>query len=54
MVIDRIGNKDTALKIASLMGISQQQVKTDVDKNKQLDASVILGKDYQNLKPFKE
>jgi hypothetical protein len=54
MVIDRIGNKDTALKIASLMGISQQQVKTEVDKNKQLDASVILGKDYQNLKPFKE
>jgi hypothetical protein len=54
MVIDRIGKKDIALKIASLMGISQQQVKTEIDKNKQLDASVILGEDYKSLKPFTE
>jgi len=54
MVIDRIGKKDIALKIASLLGISSDQVKTEIDQSIQVDASIILGKDYTILTPFQE
>jgi len=53
-VIDRSGNRENALKIASFLGIDEKYVQTEKDKNKQLDASIILGKDYKNLKPFKK
>jgi hypothetical protein len=53
-VMDRIGNKDIALKIASILGIGEEQVETEIDESKQVAASVIIGKDYQKLKPFKK
>jgi hypothetical protein len=53
-VIDRSGNQENALKVASLLGIDEQYVQTEIDRNKQLDVSVILGKDYKNLRPFKK
>ena len=52
-VIDRSGNPDIARRIARILGISEAQVKTDIDKTKQLKASILLGKDYKNLTPFK-
>jgi hypothetical protein len=54
MVIDRIGEKQTAEKIAKIMGISNDQIKTEIDESKQLAASIVIGKDYKNLKPFKK
>jgi len=52
IVIDRAGNREIALKIAESLGISADQVKTEIDKSKQLAASVILGNDYKSLTPF--
>ncbi len=54
MVIDRIGKKEIASKIAGLLGISPDRVKTEIDQSMQVDASIILGKDYTNLTPFQE
>lgn len=51
-VIDRSGNRENALKVAFLLGIDEKYVQMEIDKNKQLDVSVILGKDYKKLKPF--
>ena len=54
MVIDRIGKKEIALKIAGLLGITPDQVKIEIDQSIQVDASIILGKDYTTLTPFQE
>ena len=54
MVIDRVGNKNNAEKIASILGIEDELVKTEINQSRQLDVTVILGKDYPTLKPFKE
>lgn len=53
-IIDRVGNKNTAKKIAKIMGINSEQVNTKIDKTKQLAASVIIGKDYKKLDAFKK
>lgn len=53
-VISRNGKKDEALRIAKILGIEQRYVVVKPDRNKQLSASVVLGKDYKNLKPFKK
>jgi len=54
MILDRVGDKDNAEKIAGILGIDDEQVKTEINPNRQLDVSVVLGKDYLNLKPFKK
>ena len=53
-VIDWMGNKKKAQEIARLLGIDPRRVKTQIDPTKQLDATIVLGKDYQQLKPFKK
>jgi len=54
MILDRVGDKDNAEKIAGILGIDDEQVKTEINPNRQLDVSVVLGKDYLNLKPYKK
>ena len=54
MVIDRTGDRKTAEKIAEALGIKSSQVSTEIDKSKLLVASIIIGKDYKNLKPFED
>ena len=53
-VIDRSGNLENARKIARILGVSEKQVKSEIDKSKQLKASILLGKDYKSLTPFKK
>jgi len=53
-VISRNGKKEEALHIARILGINKKYVKVKPDKNKQLAASVVLGKDYKQLKSFKK
>ena len=52
MVIDRVGNLETARKVAEELGI--QQVEQDIRPEYFLDASVVIGLDYETLRPFKE
>jgi len=54
MVIDRIGNLDAARRVAEALGIPPDQVHQRIQRQYSLDASVIIGHDYQQLHPFQE
>ncbi len=53
MVIDRVGDLQSARKVANVMGISHDRVVQEIDHDVFLDASIVLGRDYQSLRPFK-
>ena len=52
LVIDRTGNMANAYKIAEILGIDRKSVIQQINKNYFLDASIIIGKDFNNLKPY--
>jgi calcineurin-like phosphoesterase len=54
MVIDRTGNTKNANLVAQSLGISEKNVIEQVNRNYFLDATVVIGRDYLELKPFKE
>ena len=51
-VIDRIGNKANALKVAAALGIENVKVIQQLNENYFLDVSLVIGKDYYKLKPM--
>ncbi len=51
-VIDRIGNKANALKVAKAIGIENAKVIQQLNENYFLDVSLVIGKDYYKLKPI--
>ena len=53
-VIDRTGNAETARQVARALGLPEARVRTDVDPDLFLDASVVIGRDYATLPPFAE
>lgn len=53
LVIDRGGNISNANKIAALLGVEKNTVLQQLNEDYFLDVSVVIGKDYQKLKPFK-
>ncbi|HET6568694.1 MAG TPA: LytR C-terminal domain-containing protein [Rhodothermales bacterium] len=52
VVIDRVGNLNAARQVAAALGISPEQVTQDIDPDLYLDATVIIGQDYKELKSF--
>jgi len=54
MVIDRIGNMDAAHTVAEALGIPSERVRQNIKPQYYLDASVIIGRDYDQLRPFQE
>ena len=52
MVLDVIGDISKAKRVADAVGISHRNVVQQLDKTKYIDATVIIGKDYSELKPF--
>jgi hypothetical protein len=52
MVIDRGGDLAAAQKVARAMGIPEDRVVQEIRESYYLDASVIVGLDYQQLRPF--
>ena len=54
VVIDRIGNPKAARDVAEALGIPPERVRKDVKPQYYLDASVVLGHDYKQLRPFQE
>ena len=54
MVIDRTGNTKNAKRVAQNLGIQEKYVIQQVNKNYFLDATVVIGKDYLELNPFKQ
>jgi hypothetical protein len=53
-IIDRSGNLDAARKMAEKLGIPPDKVFQKIDKSLYLDITVMVGKDFSNLRVFKE
>lgn len=53
IVIDRTGNLKNAKLLASSLGVTEKQVIQQMNNNYFLDATVVIGKDYQELNPYK-
>jgi hypothetical protein len=52
MVIDRRGKIQNGIRIASTLGLGEDRVLQEVNEAYLLDATVILGKDYNRLDPW--
>ncbi len=52
LVVDRTGNKDNAYKVAESLGIDSKNVIQQINNDYFLDVSLIIGKDFNRLKPF--
>lgn len=50
LVIDRTGNKSNAEKIADLLGIDRKNIVQQLSNDYFLDVSLVIGKDYNQLK----
>jgi hypothetical protein len=51
-VIDRVGDLESARKVAAALNIPMSRVTQDIQHDYYLDASVIIGQDYRRLEPF--
>jgi hypothetical protein len=52
VVIDRVGDLEAARKVAEALGLPTDRVRQDIRRQYYLDASVIIGHDYEQLRPF--
>lgn len=53
LILDRKGNNlNTMKKIASALGVHERNIIEQVNKELFLDATVVIGKDFKELKPF--
>jgi hypothetical protein len=52
-VIDRAGHLEAAQQVAEALGIPKTGVVQQIDRNSYLDVTVVIGKDFRLLKPFK-
>jgi len=52
VVIDRVGDPEAAQKVAEALGLPDGRVRQDIRRQYYLDASVIIGRDYAQLRPF--
>lgn len=53
-VIDRVGDLASARKVAAVLGIPEDRVEQEIRPEYYLDASVVIGRDYETLRPFDE
>jgi len=52
IVIDRVGDLEAARTVAEALGLPADRVRQDIRRQYYLDASVIIGHDYKQLRPF--
>jgi hypothetical protein len=52
LVIDREGNRENARKVAQALGIDEGNILQEINPDYYLHVSVVIGRDYQNLKPL--
>ncbi len=53
ILIDRVGDRQSALLTAKAMGIGDSLVYTKIDSSLFLKCTIILGEDYKNLNAFR-
>jgi LytR cell envelope-related transcriptional attenuator len=54
LVIDRTGNKANAEKVAAALGIDKKNIVQQINNDYLLDCSIVIGKDYFQLKPYNQ
>jgi hypothetical protein len=52
-VIDRVGDLNSAQQVAFALGVPDSTIQSDIDSSLYLRCSVVLGKNYKTLKPFR-
>ncbi len=52
-IIDRVGDTTSSQEVAFALGIPDSLIVSDIDSSLYLRCSVVLGKNYRTLKPFK-
>jgi LytR cell envelope-related transcriptional attenuator len=52
-VVDRAGHLEAAQQVAEALGVPKTGVVQQIDRNSYLDVTVVIGKDFRLLKPFK-
>lgn len=53
-VVDRVGDRESTVKVARVLGLTEASVRLAKDSTAFVHASVIIGKDYPMLAPFKQ
>lgn len=53
LVIDRTGDLETARKVAYALGIEDKNIVQQINPDYYLNVSVVIGRDYDKLKPSK-
>jgi hypothetical protein len=53
IIIDRVGNLENARKVAYALGIRESNVIQQINHDYFLDATVVIGKDYEKLRPMR-
>jgi hypothetical protein len=53
LVIDRVGDPESARKVARALGLPESRVRKDVRRDLYLDATIVIGEDYQQMRPFR-
>lgn len=54
LVIDRSGDKSKSQKVARLLGVDNKNIIQQLNNSMYLDVTVVIGKDFKDLKPFLE
>ena len=54
LVIDRTGNKVNAEKVAAALGIDRKNIVQQINNDYLLDCSIVIGRDYFQLKPYNQ
>lgn len=52
ILIDRIGNRANVEKLAEELGINKKNIIQQINKDYFLDATLVIGKDYNKLEPL--
>lgn len=54
IIIDRTGDTRKAQRIAEVLGVSARNIIQQINRDLYLDATIVIGKDYTELKPYTE
>ncbi len=52
VIIDRVGDPEAARKVAEALGLPTDRIRQEIRRQYYLDASVVIGHDYEQLQPF--
>jgi len=53
-IIDHVGNREVAVRVAHVLGLGEEAVEVDIQPELYLDLTVVIGQNYTELTPFKQ